>query len=147
MEQHIPQEEVRRIIISDMVKKRNIFVKPNADMLACMLTREKRRMKSNSIVPVIGEDTIASFSFGVLSFLLWLSDWTLKWIRSAFEEGSKNMWRYAPLSNKGSSHHEVYLLAPRTYVQEAMNIGYKMNTCNAIGCRLKYKTQISLIAY
>ena len=34
MEQHIPQEEVRRIIISDMVKKRN------------------------SIVPVIGEDMI-----------------------------------------------------------------------------------------
>ena len=34
MEQHIPQEEVRRIIISDMVKKRG------------------------SIVPVIGEDTI-----------------------------------------------------------------------------------------
>lgn len=34
MEQHISQEEVRRIIISDMVKKRN------------------------SIVPVIGEDTI-----------------------------------------------------------------------------------------
>ena len=34
MEQHIPQEEVRRIIISDMVKKRN------------------------TIVPVIGEDTI-----------------------------------------------------------------------------------------
>ena len=34
MEQHISQEEVRKIIISDMVKKRN------------------------SIVPVIGEDTI-----------------------------------------------------------------------------------------
>ena len=34
MEQHISQDEIRRIIISDMVKKRN------------------------SIVPVIGEDTI-----------------------------------------------------------------------------------------
>jgi len=34
MDQHISQEEIRRIIISDMVKKRN------------------------SIVPVIGEDTI-----------------------------------------------------------------------------------------
>jgi hypothetical protein len=34
MDQHISQDEIRRIIISDMVKKRN------------------------SIVPVIGEDTI-----------------------------------------------------------------------------------------
>lgn len=57
MEQHTPQEETRRII-SDMMKKRGVFVKPNEDMLACMLRREKRMMKSNSIIPVIGEDTI-----------------------------------------------------------------------------------------
>ena len=49
MNQHTPQEETKRIIINDMMRIKNVLVKPNADMLACKLRREKRRMKSNSI--------------------------------------------------------------------------------------------------
>lgn len=63
MEQHIPQEEIWRIIISDMVKKRN------------------------SIVPVIGEDAIV-YSLGVPLVLLTLFYRLLIWSRSAFEECS-----------------------------------------------------------
>ena len=73
MEQYISQDEIRRIIITDMVKKRG------------------------SIVPVIRVDTNVSYSFGVPLVLLWLSDEPLTWICSAFEEGSKFMWRYALL--------------------------------------------------
>ena len=58
MNRDISQEEIRRIIISDMEKRKNVFVKPNADMLVCKLRREKRRINTNSIVPIIGEDTI-----------------------------------------------------------------------------------------
>lgn len=35
--------------------------------------------------------------FGVPLVLLWLSSGALKWIRGAFEEGSKVMWRYTLL--------------------------------------------------
>ena len=71
MNKYTSQEEVRRNIIKDMVKKRN------------------------SIVPVIGEDTIV-FPFA----LLWLSYRTLKWIRSAFKEGLKVMQRDTLLMNE-----------------------------------------------
>ncbi len=82
MNKHISQDEIRRIIISDMVKKRN------------------------SIVPVVGEDSIA-FPFCAHLILVWLSRDNLKWIRSVFMD----------------------------------------EACDARDCRLKYKTQISLIAY
>lgn len=58
MKEFISQDEISRIIICDMVKKRNVCVMPNADMLTCMLRREKRRMKSNFIVPTRGEEMI-----------------------------------------------------------------------------------------
>ena len=64
------KEEVRRTIISDMVKKKN------------------------SIVPVIGEDTIV-YSLCVPLVLLELPYGALKWIRNTYEEGSKAMCRYA----------------------------------------------------
>lgn len=119
MEQHIPQEEIRRIIISDMVKKRSVFVKPNADMLACMLRRAKRRMRSNSIVPVIGEDTIV-FSLGVPLILHCFSYKTLKRIRSAFKEGSKVMRRYTRLTNISALAHEAEFVAIQTNVLVTM---------------------------
>jgi hypothetical protein len=110
MEQHIPQDEIRRIIISDMVKKKN------------------------SIVPVIGEDTIV-YSLSEPLVLLWLFYRVFKWICSTYEEGSKAMRRYTLFTNIGSSADEARLLAPcarlcrfvqqRTYVLEAMNIGRK----------------------
>ena len=62
MDQHISQDEIRRIIISDMVKKRN------------------------SIIPVIGEDTIVYY-FGVPFFFFWFFYETLNGIRSVFEKG------------------------------------------------------------
>ena len=58
MNLHVSQEENGCCNISDMVKKRNFFVKSNADMHACLLRREKRWVKSNSIVPFIAETTI-----------------------------------------------------------------------------------------
>ena len=67
MEQHISQDEIRQIIISDMVKKRN------------------------SIVPVIGKKTIY---FGVSFVFLWLFYETLKGIRSVFEKGLKALRSY-----------------------------------------------------
>ena len=69
MEQYISQEEIWRIIISDMVKKRNVFVKSNADMLACMLRREIRRMKSHSIIPLVflrADDMRDTYNFEVI---------------------------------------------------------------------------------
>lgn len=95
MEQYNSQEEVRRNIISDMVKKRN------------------------TIVPVIGEDTIA---FPLT--LLWLSYGTLKRIRCAFIEGLKVMRRYTLLADTSASIHQVGLFAPRTYVWETVSIGF-----------------------
>ena len=108
MEQHISQEEIRRIIISDMVKKRS------------------------SIVPVIGEDTIVRF-FYVSLVLFSLSFIALKW--STIKEGSKAMPRYTLLRNIGSSAYEASLLAPQTYVQEAMNLCFN-NWFNKIDCGL-----------
>ena len=107
MNKYTSQEETRRNIIKDMVKKRN------------------------SIVPVIGEDTIV-FPFA----LLWLSYGALKWIRSAFEEGLKVMRRYALLRNVGLLPCKAYFVAPRTYVLEVMNIGSMMKPCNVIDINL-----------
>ena len=73
-------EEIRRIIISDMVKKRN------------------------SIVPVIGEDTIVC-SFGILLVLLWFSNRKLKLFRSVYEEVSKITSRYVTLTSIGSKNN------------------------------------------
>ena len=46
---------------------------------------------------------------------------TLNWIISVFEEGPMTMRKYVHFTNIGSSAHEASLLAPRTYVHEAMN--------------------------
>ena len=88
MEQHIPQEEVRRIIISDMVKKRN------------------------TIVPVIGEDTMV-YSLCIPSIHLWLSYGALKWIRSAFKEGSRAMRSDTLLIEINALAHEACLATSR----------------------------------
>ena len=93
MEQYLPQDEIRRTIITDMVRKRNVFHKPNADMLACMLRREKRRTKSNSIVPLV---------------LLWKYYEPLKWISCVFEEGSMIMLRYALLAEINPHNKFIY---------------------------------------
>ena len=64
-------------------------------------------------------------SLGVPLVLLWLSIEALKWIRNAFIEDLKIMLRYTQLTNIGSLPHEAGLVAPRTYVHEAMNLGPK----------------------
>ena len=76
MEQHISQEKVRRII-NDMAKKRN------------------------SIVPVIGEDTIV-YTYGMPFVLRWLSDRPFMWSRIAFVESSKVMRRYTQVTDMNS---------------------------------------------
>lgn len=63
----------------------------------------------------------------------WVSLWNIEVYNNAFldepsgqserEEGTKVIRKYALFTNIGSSAHEVGLVAPRTYVQEAMNIG------------------------
>lgn len=65
-------------------------------------------------------------SFGVPLFLFWLSYKALKWIRSAFEEGAKVMRRYILLRNICPLAHETGLVALRTCVRKATNIGYKI---------------------
>ncbi len=67
------QDEIRRIIISNMVKKRN------------------------SIVPVIGKDT---YSFDVPLVVPLFSCRTLKWTRYASEESSKVMHEYTLTNNR-----------------------------------------------
>ena len=67
-------------------------------------------------------------SFGFPLVFLWLSYRTLKWIRGAFEEGSKVMQRYTLLTDISPLPHKAYLLAPRTYVQESKNI----SSCNEV---------------
>ena len=93
MNKYTSQEETRRTIIKDMVRKRN------------------------SIVPVIGEDTIV-----YPLALLWLSYGALKWIRSAFEEGLKVMRRYTLLMNISLLVHEAGLVAQRDYYQHIEHI-------------------------
>jgi len=107
MDQHISQDEIRRIIISDMVKKRN------------------------SIVPVIGEDTIV-YSYGVSFVILRFSYRMLKWIRCVFldepsghaecKEGMKVMRRYTLLTDIPLTH-EISLVASHYYVHKTKNIG------------------------
>ena len=48
----------------------------------------------------------------------------------------KSLRRYALFTNIGSSAHEASLLAPRTHVHEAMNIGGIMNYANLINLSL-----------
>lgn len=95
MEHHISQEETRRIIISDMVKKRH------------------------SIVPIIGEDTCF---FGVPLVFLGLFYRVLKWICRTLHEGSKVTRRYMLIMNRSSLAHEAGFVVPRTYVREAVNV-------------------------
>ena len=91
-------------------------------------------------------------SYNVPLLLPWLSFETLKWIRSAFldepsgrstfgrlqgkkaerEEGSKVTRRYTLLTDIGALAHEAGLVAPRTYVHEAMNIGGVMMYRNVV---------------
>lgn len=98
MEQHISQEETRKIIISDMVKKKG------------------------TIVPIIGEDTVMNpFCFPLV--LLGLSYGLVRWIRWAFKEVLKSMQRYMPLTGISVLAHEAVFVAPRTQVHETMNLG------------------------
>ena len=60
MNQRISQEDIRKIIISDMVKKRN------------------------SIVLIVVEDKMVYYLFVIPMVLLLFSYGVLKWIRSAF---------------------------------------------------------------
>ena len=55
-------------------------------------------------------------------FFFWLSIEALKWIRSAFENGSKVMRRFTLLMDISSSRNETGLVALRTYVWEAVNV-------------------------
>lgn len=90
MDQYLPQEEVRRIIISDMVKKRNSIV-PDPTF-----TSIKKRV-------YYGLSPLSQYSFGVPLVLLGLSHRALKWIRRTFEDGSKVMLKYTLLTNIGDS--------------------------------------------
>lgn len=98
MKQDISQEEIRRIIISDMVKKRG------------------------SIVPVIGENTVMH-SFCLPLLLLGLSYGLVRWIRCAFKDVLKAMRRYMPLTGISVLAHEAGFVIPRTHVHETMNFG------------------------
>ena len=46
-------------------------------------------------------------SFAVPLVCIWLSNRALKWIRSSFEEGSKDMSAYTQLTNMSSMVYEV----------------------------------------
>lgn len=52
-------------------------------------------------------------SFGVPLLLLWLSYGALKWIRSAFEENLKIMWRYTLLMAISALGHGTSIVASR----------------------------------
>ncbi len=48
-------------------------------------------------------------------FFFWLSIEALKWIRSAFENGSKVIRRYALLTNISELAHKAGLVAPQVF--------------------------------
>lgn len=110
MNQYMPQEEVRHIIISDMVKKWNSFV-PNSTLTS---------IKDGNHYELV---LLSLYLWDFPLVLLWLSDGALKWIRSAFldepsgqaerEEGSKVIRRYTPLTSISSLPHKASLVAPR----------------------------------
>ena len=137
-EQHISQDETRRIIISDMVKKRNSIV-PESSLTSMM------------VPGYCGLSLLPQFPFGVPLVLLELSYRSLNWIRSAFEEGSKVMWRYTPLTNICALANETGLVAPRarfcrfalqrTYVHETMNL---CNTIEFINNSIDSKRQLAI---
>ena len=87
MDQYIPQEEVRGILISDMVKKRNSIV------LNSNLTSMKDRSHYELVL-------LPLYSFSSSLVLLWLSYSTLKWISGVFEKDSKvEVRKYMPLTD------------------------------------------------
>lgn len=73
-------------------------------------------------------------TFGIPLLLLWLSYRALKWIRCAFEEGSKVMRRFTLFMNISFLLHDAKLFAPRTSVRETVNIGsvmrFRNNPCS-----------------
>ena len=99
MEQHIPQDEIRRIIISDMVKKRNSIV-PDPTLTY---------MKGHGYY---GLSFLSKLSYGIPFVSLWSSYVILKWIHSAFDKGSKVIWRYLPLTNISSKSYKVCFIVP-----------------------------------
>ena len=113
MNQYVSQEEVRRIIISDMVKKRNSIV-PNS-----ALTSMKER--GHCGLPFLPQ----SF-FDVPLVLLWLSYGAFKLIQSAYKEGLMFMRGYMLLVTISLLPLEVCLVDPRTYIEMAMNVRYGM---------------------
>ena len=99
-----------------MTNDNNIFINYKQKSLPA----ENHRSCSNVV--------LLRFSFGVLLVLLGLSYRTLTWIRGAFGESSKVMWRYTLLRNRCPLAQEAGILATGTYVHEAMNIGGVMRS-------------------